>query len=595
MTTVTESSGRNGVDTATLFATLDAVKGQHRDREVPVPRHHHVGQRDAQPVEVLRLLRRDAGDGARPRDRGRLRPPGRARGHDNGPTPVEYLLHGIAACLTSGIANIASARGVKLTQRLLDRRGRHQPARHPRAVGRQLGAQRLRADQGHLPHRRGRGRRDGARSGRAVPQAVCRVRRPHQPHVGRHRRGRADVLNPTPADIRTRPWTNPHDHRRHRRHRRGPRRPGRQQVARAAGRDHVVLDRGRVGERWRPERWDSLHLLTPSWMTRLPGWSYEARTPTGTSRPGASSTTSRRTPPRSVRPSTVRRWSRSALGRGGGIRRRDGPWDLARGQRRRRDRTARHAPRPRAGLPRDAVLTSSEYRNPDQLPDGGVLVVGASSSGVQIADELNRAGRKVVLAVGPPHPDAAPLPRGGHLLVAGDHRTARRTIDEMPDPVAARREPSLQLVGGNGPERSARPRPGRAPVARGAAGRTPHRACRPDGEFGDDLADHGPPPSGDAPLPRPVDAFVGAGRTGPRCGRGARAPRSDRRPRRPGSTCVPRASADRGRGRLPAAPPLAAAAGHRADGEHPPVPRRHRRHPASTPSASASSTVATPA
>ena len=41
-----------------------------------------------------------------------------------------------------------------------------------------------------------------------------------------------------------------------------------------AGRDHVVLDRGRVAERWRSERWDSLHLLTPRWMTRLPGWRY---------------------------------------------------------------------------------------------------------------------------------------------------------------------------------------------------------------------------------------------------------------------------------------------------------------------------------
>ena len=39
-----------------------------------------------------------------------------------------------------------------------------------------------------------------------------------------------------------------------------------------AGRDHVVLDRGRVGERWRTERWDSLRLLTPNWMTRLPSW-----------------------------------------------------------------------------------------------------------------------------------------------------------------------------------------------------------------------------------------------------------------------------------------------------------------------------------
>src|SRR3954454_21872349 len=41
-----------------------------------------------------------------------------------------------------------------------------------------------------------------------------------------------------------------------------------------AGHDHVVLDRGRVGERWRTERWDTLRLLTPAWVTRLPGWDY---------------------------------------------------------------------------------------------------------------------------------------------------------------------------------------------------------------------------------------------------------------------------------------------------------------------------------
>ena len=48
-----------------------------------------------------------------------------------------------------------------------------------------------------------------------------------------------------------------------------------------AGRDHVVLDRGRVGEHWRTARWDSLHLLTPSWMSRLPGWWYGGPDPDG--------------------------------------------------------------------------------------------------------------------------------------------------------------------------------------------------------------------------------------------------------------------------------------------------------------------------
>ena len=48
-----------------------------------------------------------------------------------------------------------------------------------------------------------------------------------------------------------------------------------------AGREHVLLDRGRVAERWRSERWDSLHLLTPNWMTRLPGWCYAGPDPDG--------------------------------------------------------------------------------------------------------------------------------------------------------------------------------------------------------------------------------------------------------------------------------------------------------------------------
>ncbi len=47
------------------------------------------------------------------------------------------------------------------------------------------------------------------------------------------------------------------------------------------GRDHVILERGRLAERWRSERWDSLRLLSPNWMTRLPGWSYDGADPDG--------------------------------------------------------------------------------------------------------------------------------------------------------------------------------------------------------------------------------------------------------------------------------------------------------------------------
>ena len=110
-----------------------------------------------------------------------------------------------------------------------------------------------------------------------------------------------------------------------------------------------------------------------------------------------------------------------------------------------------HVP-PGLGHAGDAtVLHSSGYRNPARLAPGGVLVVGASASGVQIADELARAGREVVLAVGR-HSRMPRRYRGMDVFwwMEGTGRLAR-TIDEMPDPDAARRETSLQLVGRNQP------------------------------------------------------------------------------------------------------------------------------------------------
>jgi putative flavoprotein involved in K+ transport len=111
-------------------------------------------------------------------------------------------------------------------------------------------------------------------------------------------------------------------------------------------------------------------------------------------------------------------------------------------------------PRVPAGLAPEApvdVVTADRYRSPGQLAPGGVLVVGASSSGVQIADELARAGREVTLAVGS-HTRMPRRYRGMDVFwwldVTG--RLAR-TIEQMPDPTTARREPSLQLVGRNGP------------------------------------------------------------------------------------------------------------------------------------------------
>jgi putative flavoprotein involved in K+ transport len=236
-----------------------------------------------------------------------------------------------------------------------------------------------------------------------------------------------------------------------------------------AGHDHVVLDRGRVGERWRSERWDSLHLLTPNWMTRLPGWFYGGPDPEGFlsahevvrlleryadafDAPVVDGTTVLRVEPLagadahdgSTRPryrvvtdgGTVRcRNIVVATGPHGtpyvpeGLATPEGErWETGAGQ---------------------LVLTSNRYRHPGLLPAGGVLVVGASSSGTQIADELNRAGRDVVLAVGR-HTRMPRRYRGMDAFWWLD-ATGRlsRTIDTMPDPAAARHEPSMQLVGRN--------------------------------------------------------------------------------------------------------------------------------------------------
>ena len=89
----------------------------------------------------------------------------------------------------------------------------------------------------------------------------------------------------------------------------------------------------------------------------------------------------------------------------------------------------------------------SRYRNPRGLPDGGVLVVGASATGVQLADELAAAGRPVVLAVGR-HSRLPRRYRGMDIFWWLERiGSLDRTIDEMADPASARREPSLQLVG----------------------------------------------------------------------------------------------------------------------------------------------------
>jgi len=170
----------------------------------------------------------------------------------------------------------------------------------------------------------------------------------------------------------------------------------------ARGREHVVLERGRVVETWRSERWDGFCLNTPNWTLLLPGYEYEDDEPDAFA-PLAGVVSYVEGYARSfaapVREGvTVTRLSPAA----GGylLETTDDALAatnviLATG--------AFQRPTPAApGAESAAVvqLHTSAYRRPDQLPEGGVLVVGAGQSGCQIADELIRAGRRVHLSVG---------------------------------------------------------------------------------------------------------------------------------------------------------------------------------------------------
>ncbi|HSM54443.1 MAG TPA: NAD(P)/FAD-dependent oxidoreductase, partial [Erythrobacter sp.] len=170
----------------------------------------------------------------------------------------------------------------------------------------------------------------------------------------------------------------------------------------AGGIEHVVLERGRIGERWRSERWPSLRLLTPGWMTRMPGGALAQKNDGFL----ASSDLVERletyaathevplqdgTEVLAVEPMGDRfrivtssgTWIARALvvATGACDRPRIPAWSL--------------------GLDRRVHrIAPSQYRGVDQLPDGGVLIVGGSATGVQLAREAAASGRRTVLAAG---------------------------------------------------------------------------------------------------------------------------------------------------------------------------------------------------
>ena len=217
------------------------------------------------------------------------------------------------------------------------------------------------------------------------------------------------------------------------------------------GIDHVVLERGHVGQSWR-DRWDSFCLVTPNWYVQLPGGKYADGDPDGFM-------------PREEIVVYLERYAnsfgapildridvtglRSDPGGGFVVETSEGEMRtdavvLATGAYQRP-----HRPR-MADLPADVLAIDAErYTNPGALPRGVVLVVGSGQTGCQIADELHRTGRDVVLACG----KAAWAPRRveGRDIVSWlvDTPFPEHTIDDLPSP-QARLAANFQVSGRDG-------------------------------------------------------------------------------------------------------------------------------------------------
>jgi len=216
------------------------------------------------------------------------------------------------------------------------------------------------------------------------------------------------------------------------------------------GVEHVVLERGQVGERWRNERWDSLHLLTPRWLSKLSGWSDDDADPHGfMDREEVIGYLERyrsffRAPV--VEGVTVTSVERE--GPGYRVDTNAGAWlathvVVATGES--QDAFVPSMARDLATWVHQVVPT--RYRNPDQLPEGGVLVVGASATGIQLAREIHASGRPVTLSVS----RHTRLPRRYRErdILEWFHRMGMLDQDasHVKSLEASRNQPSMQLTG----------------------------------------------------------------------------------------------------------------------------------------------------
>lgn len=213
---------------------------------------------------------------------------------------------------------------------------------------------------------------------------------------------------------------------------------------------HVVLERGEVAQSWMKDRWDSLRLLTPNWQSRLPGYGFKGPDPDGYMNMSQITRYLRDYAHVINAPVEEHTTVHSVTSHGNSslVRTNKGDWIcdhvvVASGA----------CARPKLPQLADAVpesvtqLSLGTYKSPDQVAKGGVLVVGGSASGVQIAAELCRAGRAVTLAVGE-HIRAPRRYRGRDIQWWMDRSGVLDVrVREVDDIVRARRLPSFQLIG----------------------------------------------------------------------------------------------------------------------------------------------------
>ena len=214
--------------------------------------------------------------------------------------------------------------------------------------------------------------------------------------------------------------------------------------------DHVVLERGEVANTWRTERWPSLTLLTPNWQSRLPGYRYDGADPDGF-----------RTLPQTI--AFFEQYARLVSPplrtncRVASVRRTADGYEVATAQGTWRCKAVvlatggfnvAQVPKIAHALPPGiAQLTPVQYRSPQDLDAGGVLVVGAAATGAQLADEIQRSGRQVRLAVGE-HVRACRTYRGRDMQWWMDATGLNdERYDEVENLRRARSLPSFQLAG----------------------------------------------------------------------------------------------------------------------------------------------------